>query len=80
MHKRRAKEPDAKRPRVRNREHDALVKAAWDAGWWCEQRKSGSVLCLAPDDVGKVMVHGTASGPRSLKNVRADFRRAGLDV
>lgn len=80
MHPNRTKRPDARRPKVRDREHDALVKAAWEAGWWCEQRKGGSVLCLAPDGVGKVTVHGTANDPRSFKNVRSDFRRAGLDI
>jgi hypothetical protein len=34
LHPKRKENPDARRPKVSNRDLDAIVDAAWRAGWW----------------------------------------------
>ena len=79
MHPKRLQFREAKRPKVKDKDHDRLVKKAWEAGWWCERKKSGSVRCC-PVTGACVTVHGTANGPRSLDNVKSCFRASGLEV
>jgi len=62
-----------------DKELKKLQKAAWNAGWWPQAKKSG-ILWLADDQRGQVMVHGTSSDHHAYDNVLALFRAAGLDV
>lgn len=80
MHEKRRQKPDAKRPKARRKDYDALVKAAWEAGWWCERRGSSYIRCYPPDGTEWVTVKQTPSGSRTLENTKAQFRRRGLDV
>jgi len=64
---------------VGDKELKRLQQAAWKAGWWPEQKKSG-ILWLAPDGVGQVLLHGSASDHHAYKNARGLFRKAGLAV
>jgi hypothetical protein len=79
LHPRRRGAPTAKRPRHANKDYDALIRAAWDAGWWCERRGTNHIACH-PHEGAFVMVPSTPSGSRTLANVRAKLRRAGLAV
>lgn len=79
MHPRRIAEPNQGFIYVGDKNLKKLQKCAWEAGWWPAQKKSG-ILWLAPDGVGQVMLHGTASDHRTHANARALFRDAGLDV
>ena len=56
-----------------------LQKAAWDAGWWPEMKKSG-IMWLAPDGAGQVMLHGSSSDHHAYANALGEFRKAGLEV
>ncbi len=56
-----------------------IVKAAWAAGWWCERRRK-YIYCRSPDDNHVVKIPMTPSDWRTMKNVRAHFHRAGLDL
>jgi hypothetical protein len=58
----------------------AVQKAAWKAGWWPEEKKSGKILWQSPDEVGQVMVHGTSSDNHAYDNVVSEFRKRGLDI
>jgi hypothetical protein len=51
-----------------------VQKAAWNAGWWPVRKRSG-IMWLAPDEVGQVMPHGTASDHRAHRNAVAHPRR-----
>jgi hypothetical protein len=56
-----------------------MIEAAWDAGWWCEQRTY--IYCYPIDktkDIVKVPL--TPSGSRTMRNKIRDFRAAGLDI
>ncbi len=76
-----AKPTPPKRPKARQKDLDKLVKKAWEAGWRCERRKSNYVLCYPPgEDQGPVVVKCTPSEGRYLKNLRAAFERAGLEL
>ena len=78
MHPKRKQNPQAKRPRVKEKELDAMVAAAWAAGWWCERGGNKHVKCYPPDDHRMVPVPGTPSDWRTIKNKRAQLRRSGL--
>jgi hypothetical protein len=70
----------AKRPKARRKDLDKLVKKAWDAGWRCVERRSNYIQCYPPNGDPPVTVKSTPSEGRYEKNLRAAFRRAGLDV
>lgn len=80
LHPKRLAHHDAKCPRASKKEYRPLVKAAWNAGWWCEKRGSNYIHCYPPDDGEVVIVKSTPSGSRTLENTKARFRRSGLDV
>ncbi len=77
MHPRGLKSPSATRPKVSNREMDALVKMAWDQGWWCV-KGSKHVKCYPPDDGRMVPIPGTPSDHRSRMNTLKQLQRSGL--
>ena len=56
-----------------------LVVAAERCGWRVLQLRSGHVQFRPP--VGPIVVaSGTASDHRAIRNLKADLRRAGLEV
>lgn len=81
MHPERKKNPHAKRPKVKDKQLDAMVKAAWAAGWWAVRRPSGHVMCFHPTDMKeKVLVNNTAGDPHVVPRIRSYFRKAGLKL
>lgn len=57
-----------------------IIKKARKQGWKVDLTKSGHVRFKPPTSGQSIITAGTASDHRSLKNLRADLRRAGLDV
>jgi hypothetical protein len=80
MHPKRKQNPEAKRPKAKNKDNDALVQAAWDAGWWCQMSKKGYIHCKSPDGKGMVVIESTPSDHHSTRNSRARLRNLGLSV
>jgi hypothetical protein len=80
LHPKRRAHPQQKFVSAGHKDLKAMQRAAWDAGWWPRLARSGAILWLAPDGKGQVMVHGSASDHRAGDNLRAQFRKAGLDV
>lgn len=80
MHPKRRKNPKAKRPKVKVKELDELVEAAWEAGWWCERAGNKHVKCYPPSDSRMVPVPSTPSDWRTVRNKRSQLRRSGLNV
>ncbi len=81
MHPKRKANPNAKRPRVSDKDHDGLIKKAWKAGWWARQTGKGKVMCYPPPGQGSgVLVPNTPSDPRSMRNLRSLFGRRKLKV
>jgi hypothetical protein len=78
LHPKRQENPNKKRPKLRNRDMDALVRLAWDAGWWCERGGNNHIKCYPPNDSRMVPVPSTPSGSRTAANVLAALRRGGL--
>lgn len=68
-----------KRPEAPRKEYDALVKAAWKAGWWCKRRSNNYIACQPPDGRGWVNVPSTPSKQGTLDRTRRSFRKYGLD-
>lgn len=56
-----------------------IQKAAWDAGWWPAEKKSG-IMWQSPDGRHQVMLHRTDSDHRAYDNAVAQFRAAGLKL
>lgn len=79
LHSKRREHPDEKCPEHPDKDWRPLVRGAWDAGWWCVRRKK-YIYCYAlnGDDIVKVPM--TPSDHRTIRNVRAHFARAGLDL
>ncbi len=71
------RQQDVQRPS--NKDQRKLLEKAEAAGWRIEASRSGWRV-LAPDGVGIVHLHGSSSDHRAIQNMRADFRRAGLDL
>ena len=79
MHRKRADNPTAKRPKARNKENDALVQAAWDAGW-CETVKKGYIHAKSPDRKTMVVIESTPGDHHCISNTRSRLKRAGVSV
>lgn len=80
MHPKRLENPNARRPELPKRDYDLLVKACWDAGWWCRRSGKNYILCYPPDDSQMVRIPSTPSSVHKLNNVTRNLRRKGLDV
>ena len=70
---------DAKRPRSTTKDLDKLLKIAWKAGWPMAKAKTGHIKVLPPNSTRIISVPLTASSQRTVKNIRAEFRKHGLD-
>jgi hypothetical protein len=79
MHPKRLRDPDMRFDAVGDKALKKVQKKAWEAGWYPKRRKNG-ILWQAPDEVGQVMLHGTASDNHAYANAVSEFRKAGLDV
>lgn len=80
MHPKRLANPNAKRPRAKDKERDKLVKAAWDQGAWCVPGKSGYIKIFPPNSTEMILIESTPGDYRSLENTKARLRRAGIVV
>lgn len=80
MHPKRRANPNAQRPKVKNRDLDGLIAAAWEAGWWAVPMGNNHVKCYSPTGGQVIPVPSTPSDHRTFRNKRAQFRRQGLDV
>lgn len=80
MHPEREANPNATRPKVKDKDHDAMIKKAWKAGWWARQTGKSKVMCYAPEDDGMVLVPNTPSDHYSVLHHRKLFARHGLKV
>lgn len=80
MHPKRKANPTAKRPKVKDKQLDAMVAKAWAEGWWCRPTGSGHVFCYPPDGGRMVDVANTPSDRRTVPNTRSYFRRSGLEL
>jgi hypothetical protein len=78
-HPKRQANPDATCPRHPDKEWRPIVKAAWEAGWWCVQRRK-YIYCYALNGEDIVKVPMSPSDWRTIRNKKADFRHAGLDL
>lgn len=68
------------RPRAQRKDYDRLVKAAWDAGWWCYRKKNNYIVCKPPGGGKWVTVPSTPSKQGTLNITTRKFRNSGLDV
>ncbi len=78
MHPKRHENPQAKRPSVSAKAIDNLIKKAWEQGWWCEKTAKGHVMAYSPDKMGMVLLPGSPSDHRGIKNARSFLRKYGL--
>jgi len=70
---------EGKRPRSKSKDLDKLLEIAWRAGLQIENGGSGHIKVQA--ESGKVIsVPKTPSRQRTVKRIRSELRRCGLDV
>jgi hypothetical protein len=55
-----------------------LIDEARRQNWRCTQTAKGHWMCLAPDGIGAVVVSGTPSDTRSLKNAISRMKQHGF--
>jgi hypothetical protein len=86
-HPKRIENPTAPRPKAGKKDYDKLVKAAWDARWWCYRRSDGYIVCCPPpgnpEPPGQpnfVLVPSTPSKQGTLDRVTRGLRKRGLAV
>lgn len=79
-HPERVKNPSAERPKLKNRDMDALVKAAWDADAWCVRGGNQHVKVYPVDGSRMIPIPSTPSDHRTVRNKKAALRRAGIPV
>ena len=48
LHPKRRENPDATCPRHPDKDIRRVVQAAWDAGWWCERKRTNYIVCRPP--------------------------------
>lgn len=78
-HPKRLANPEQPFIHVGDKDLKKLQRLAWEAGWWPARRKKG-ILWQAPDEVGQVLLHGSASDHHAYRNALQEFRKAGLDA
>jgi hypothetical protein len=79
-HPKRAANPSARRPLHQDKDYDRLIKAAWDAGWWCRRSRKNYIHCYRPSDNRMVSVPSTPRKQGTLSLTTRKFRTLGLDV
>lgn len=72
---------NARRQRMPSKDIRPIVKRAKKQGWNVDVTRGGHVRFVPPQSGGSVVIaSGSASDSRSIKNLRAQLRRAGLDI
>jgi hypothetical protein len=77
-HPKRIASPDTKRPKLPHRDMDALVRMAWEQGWWCVRAHTNHVKCWPPNDTRMIPIPSTPSGSNTYANKLAALKRGGL--
>lgn len=80
MHPKRRIKPQSKRPMLKDKDMDELVRAAWEGGCWCERAGTKHVKVYPPDGSRMIPIPSTPSDWRTKRNKRAQLRRAGIKV
>lgn len=80
VHPKREANPDAKRPKLPDKDMDRLVGLCWEQGWWCERAGNKHVKCWPPNDAAMVPIPSTPSGSRTYKNKLSALKRRGLNA
>ena len=80
LHPNRRANPTAKRPKAPRRDADLLLEMAWEQGCDIQPTKKGHYTVYTPDEKSIIVVPGTPSDHRGLRNVRSLFRQAGLNI
>lgn len=78
IHPKRLAAPNVRAPKVVDKDLNKMIKAAHDAGWWCEKRPSNYVFCWHPNGSDFVRVVSTPKKQSTIRNIRAEFKRKGL--
>ena len=63
----------------KNKDQKRILKQAEAAGWTIMPTRQGWRV-MSPDGVNMVTMHGSSSDNRALHNIKADFKRAGLEI
>jgi len=73
--------PGERRPRAADKTMDALVAAAWDAGWECKASGTEHVK-VRPQGAARwlVSIPGTPSSRRTVPNLTSRLRSAGVEI
>lgn len=73
--------PGETRPKSKDKDLDALIQLAWEAGWRVERGGDEHIKVWPPDPKGRIIsVPQTPSRQRTLGRMRSAFRSAGLDL
>lgn len=80
MHIRRTENPNAKRPKLKQKEMDYLVECAWGCGAWCERGGNKHVKVYPSNGSRMITIPGTPSGSRTYDNKRKALHRAEITV
>lgn len=79
MHLKREQNPKAKCPKAKRGDVRLLLEAAWAQGAWIELGGNGHYIVLPENGDRMVPIPQTPSDYRTIKNKRAQLRRAGID-
>jgi hypothetical protein len=66
------------KPKVGNKDVQALIDAAWDAGWYVLRTEGGHIKFMSTDRVSTVYTGSSPSDYRAVKNAQAELERNGL--
>jgi hypothetical protein len=69
----------ARLPRTTNKHINKMIRIADKANWRIKQNRGNHIKCYSPDGKSIVIISGSGS-QRSIKDVRADFKRGGLEI
>ena len=62
-----------------NKDQRRILAKACEAGWRVKDTNKGW-LVLSPDGQFSVAMHTTSSDHKALKNIKSDFKKAGLEL
>jgi hypothetical protein len=79
-HPMRLAHPEKHRPKHPKKDYDRLVKAAWDAGWWCIRHSNNYIYCHRPSDNRAVPIKSSPRKIHTLNDTVRQLRKLGLDV
>jgi hypothetical protein len=63
-----------------SQEVDKMLSRAITMGWRVKRTGGNHIKAMSPDGNSVVVISGTPSDHRAIMNIRAAFRRAGLDL